>query len=243
MAVWYTLSMNRDRRPIIINLSCGILAAVFLVFAMFAFSTHAAALAIITAALFVAVCTVWVWALMSLKKENEAAAVSGDEAESVAAKFSRLRPKSFKSQIRTCQKQLARLQEKTEAMDRTLHEAFGDSTISIDKFMTGIHKARMLFLANQRQIADRILIFDDEGYRNAQREGNIPAAYRETFDFIDGKIADNENILTKIDELNAQVQTLKATPRLEDGSAMRQLDDLIRQSDLYRQKEKEKEIR
>lgn len=231
--------MNQDRRPIIINVACGLLALVFLVFAMFSVSTGAWGLAIVTGLFFLAVVIVWIWALTSLKKEREQSPVPSDEAEAVALTFSRLRPKSFRGQIRTCQKQLARLQEKTEAMDRTLKDAFGDSTITIDKFLAGLRTARMQFLANQQQIADRILIFDDEGYRNAQKAGSIPAAYQDTFSFIDEKIAQNEEILTRIDELNASIQALKTTPRLEDGSAMRQLDELIAQSGLYTQKEKE----
>ncbi len=108
------------------------------------------------------------------------------------------------------------------AMDQTLHDAFGDSTISIDRFMTGIRRARMLFLANQKQIADRILIFDEEGYRAAVSAGSVPETYQDTFAF-----------MTRIDELNARVQQLTNLPRLEDRSAMRQLDELIEQSGLY----------
>lgn len=224
--------MNRDRTPIIINLACGFLAAVFLVFTMFAFSTHAAGLGILTLVLFLAVCIVWIWALKSVHRQVPASA-GGDEAEAVALQFSRLKPKSFRDQIRVCQKQLARLQEKTMAMDQTLHDAFGDSTISIDRFMTGVRRARMLFLANQKQIADRILIFDEEGYRAAVSAGSVPETYQDTFAFIEAKIRENEEILTRIDELNARVQQLTNLPRLEDRSAMRQLDELIEQSGLY----------
>jgi hypothetical protein len=119
------------------------------------------------------------------------------------------------------------------AMDQTLHDAFGDSTISIDRFMTGIRRARMLFLTNQKQIADRILIFDEEGYRAAVSAGSVPETYQDTFAFIEAKIRENEEILTRIDELNARVQQLTNLPRLEDRSAMRQLDELIEQSGLY----------
>lgn len=224
-----------------ISVACGVLALAFLVFTLFALSTGAVALGLVTGVLFLAVAAVWIWALVSMKKEEGDSPLPADQAEAVAVTFSRLKPKSFRAQIRTCQKQLARLQEKTEAMDATLHEAFGDSTISIDKFMAGIRNARRQFLDNQKQIADRILIFDDEGYRAAAAKGSVPAAYQDTFSFIDRKIEENETILTRIDELNARVQAIKNTPQLEDRSAMRQLDDLIRQSGLYvKTQEKEK---
>ena len=227
--------MNRDKRPIIIHVACGLLAAAFAVFSLFAFRTGATALGVVILVFLAAVCAAWVWALHSVRQETADPAVNGDEAEAVSLLFSRLKPKCFRTQIRECQKQLARLQEKTVAMDHVLHDVFGDSAISIDKFMTGLRRARMLFLANQKQIADRILLFDEEGYRKALKQGTVPPAMQDAFAFIDAKIAENEAILTRIDELNTRIQALKATPQLADGSAMRQLDELIEQSGLYRQ--------
>ena len=78
--------MNRDRTPIIINLACGFLAAVFLVFTMFAFSTHAAGLGILTLVLFLAVCIVWIWALKSVHRQVPGSA-GGDEAEGWRCSF------------------------------------------------------------------------------------------------------------------------------------------------------------
>jgi hypothetical protein len=96
-----------------------------------------------------------------------------------------------------------------------------------------------LFLDNVQQILNRINVFDEPGYKYLLSRHleytDAVKPYQASFNYVADKLADNEQILSKLDELILEITHLEAsrTP-IDQLPVMQEINELIEQTKLYK---------
>lgn len=149
-------------------------------------------------------------------------------------------PKAFKKEMRTLESQVDRLMSRDEALEKSLKNHFGDTSITTGKFLNTVNQVENLFITNSQKILERINLFDQEGYQNIfarhQEYTSAVVPYNEAFAFVDRKLNENEKILQKLDRLALEVTGLhESTTPIDQLPAMQEINELIEQTKLYRQ--------
>lgn len=158
----------------------------------------------------------------------------------IRKKIAQTPAKAFKKEMRQLNSQTERMQNKLESLDRSLKNYFGDSVISYQKFAGTIQTVEKVFADNSEKILQRIDIFDEEGYndlfRRHEEYTDAIQPYQAHFAYIQKRLQENEEILTRMDRLLLEVNHLNesSTP-IDQLPAMQEISDLIEQTKLYQQ--------
>lgn len=220
--------MDKRNSKILLNVVCAVLAIVFAVFLAFAFSIRSVAFIVIAAILLVTVVICWIAA--GRQSKTEEAEMKEDPT------LDNVLPKAFRREITESLKQRDRLEEKTANISAVFKKAFADSTISYDKFMAGVDKAKNAVLDNQKDMARRIFLFDDQGYAAARKKGQAYKAYEDTKAYLDAKMAENEQLLAGIDKLAGEAGEISEDAN-QRQAALDTLSELVHDTEYYKEKE------
>lgn len=155
--------------------------------------------------------------------------------------------KVFATAIDTSIEQIGRLQQKQNALDTILKEYFADGEITFAKFQSVISATKDLFFNNVKKMINRITIFDysEYLYLKSQLNGDLyeiknqnPKAeiYIEHIEYVKKIITDNEDILTKFDELLLEISKLDDVDEasLESLGAIQEINSLISNTKYYK---------
>lgn len=173
-------------------------------------------------------------------KPEETKLVDRKVIEEAAKKVRKTSPKSMKKEMRDLTTQCERMLQKAELLDKTLNEQFGSSVTTKARFASIINGVYTLYAQNVNDIIHRVEIFDEDGYeqlhRNHEQYTDAIKPYAEQMDAVRKEIAENEEILSRIDRLLAELNTLSGSDAsLKTLPEMEELSDLIAQTPLYRQ--------
>lgn len=173
-------------------------------------------------------------------KPEETKLVDRKVIEEVAKKVRKTSPKSMKKEMRDLTTQCERMLQKAELLDKTLNEQFGSSVTTKARFASIINGVYTLYAQNVNDIIHRVEIFDEDGYeqlhRNHEQYTDAIKPYAEQMDAVRKEIAENEEILSRIDRLLAELNKLSGSDAsLKTLPEMEELSDLIAQTPLYRQ--------
>lgn len=173
-------------------------------------------------------------------KPEETKLVDRKVIEEAAKKVRKTSPKSMKKEMRDLTTQCERMLQKAELLDKTLNEQFGSSVTTKARFASIINGVYTLYAQNVNDIIHRVEIFDEDGYeqlhRNHEQYTDAIKPYAEQMDAVRKEIAENEEILSRIDRLLAELNKLSGNDAsLKTLPEMEELSDLIAQTPLYRQ--------
>lgn len=173
-------------------------------------------------------------------KPEETKLVDRKVIEEAAKKVRKTSPKSMKKEMRDLTTQCERMLQKSELLDKTLNEQFGSSVTTKARFASIINGVYTLYAQNVNDIIHRVEIFDEDGYeqlhRNHEQYTDAIKPYAEQMDAVRKEIAENEEILSRIDRLLAELNKLSGSDAsLKTLPEMEELSDLIAQTPLYRQ--------
>lgn len=173
-------------------------------------------------------------------KPEETKLVDRKVIEEAAKKVRKTSPKSMKKEMRDLTTQCERMLQKAELLDKTLNEQFGSSVTTKARFASIINGVYTLYAQNINDIIHRVEIFDEDGYeqlhRNHEQYTDAIKPYAEQMDAVRKEIAENEEILSRIDRLLAELNKLSGSDAsLKTLPEMEELSDLIAQTPLYRQ--------
>ncbi|WP_301206736.1 hypothetical protein, partial [uncultured Allobaculum sp.] len=173
-------------------------------------------------------------------KPEETKLVDRKVIEEAAKKVRKTSPKSMKKEMRDLTTQCERMLQKAELLDKTLNEQFGSSVTTKARFASIINGVYTLYAQNVNDIIHRVEIFDEDGYeqlhRNHEQYTDAIKPYAEQMDAVRKEIAENEEILSRIDRLLAELNKLSGSDAsLKTLPEMEELSDLIAQTPLYRQ--------
>lgn len=173
-------------------------------------------------------------------KPEETKLVDRKVIEEAVKKVRKTSPKSMKKEMRDLTTQCERMLQKAELLDKTLNEQFGSSVTTKARFASIINGVYTLYAQNVNDIIHRVEIFDEDGYeqlhRNHEQYTDAIKPYAEQMDAVRKEIAENEEILSRIDRLLAELNKLSGSDAsLKTLPEMEELSDLIAQTPLYRQ--------
>ncbi len=173
-------------------------------------------------------------------KPEETKLVDRKVIEEAAKKVRKTSPKSMKKEMRDLTTQCERMLQKAELLDKTLNEQFGSSVTTKARFASILNGVYTLYAQNVNDIIHRVEIFDEDGYeqlhRNHEQYTDAIKPYAEQMDAVRKEIAENEEILSRIDRLLAELNKLSGSDAsLKTLPEMEELSDLIAQTPLYRQ--------
>lgn len=174
------------------------------------------------------------------KKQRRTVSQAQMDLKELQKTIDRTPPKAFKKEMRTLEAQADRMQTKRETLDASLRSYFGDSRISLEKFLRTIDAVQGLFLDNSQKILSRISLFDEAGYRDLFAKHleytSAIVPYNEHFAYVSRKLDENEKILQKMDRLLLEVTGLNESQvPIDQLPAMQEINELIEQTRLYRQ--------
>lgn len=141
--------------------------------------------------------------------------------------------------------QIEKMQKKKGLIKDILLQKFSDNEMSYGKFAATIDSAEKIMCANIKSILNRICAFDEDEY-NEIKHGKSSlrqsiatekmAIYNEYIDFVAQAVDGNEEILLRLDKLLLEISKFNSISigELENMDAMRELDDLIRDTKWYR---------
>ena len=165
--------------------------------------------------------------------------------------------KVFETEISTAVDQVYRLMDKDKALETILLQYFTPQEMTYVRFEGVIESVKVLFYSNVKKIINRIIIFDDKDYKKTldkvNKMKNLPTVedpysssnsanthmqiYNEHINFVKGLVSDNEGILVKLDSLLLEISKLDdmSDTGLENMAAIREINELIDQTRLYKQ--------
>jgi len=137
------------------------------------------------------------------------------------------------------------MQKKKVLIKDILLQKFSDNEMSYGKFAVTVDSAEKVMCANIKSILNKICAFDEEEYneikygKSSLRQSianEKMAIYNEYIEFIAQAVDGNEEILLRLDKLLLEISKFNtiSSSELENLGAMRELDDLIRDTKWYR---------
>lgn len=156
--------------------------------------------------------------------------------------------KALKKDILLALDQLSRMEKKKDTMLEVLSQRFEPSELSFTKFKGVTFEVEKLFYRNIRGVLNKLSVFDASGFSHSTNlEGGSPsstkllqkksALYNEYLAYVSGYLGANEEILLKLDQLLLEITLLDSTDYkdVEDMPCMKEIDELIKQTKLYKQ--------
>jgi uncharacterized membrane protein YheB (UPF0754 family) len=234
--------MEKTLKVIAVNLGCLVFGTLTLVLFFTSFSKSGLFMKLLWILLFLAILWIWIFGNYSLLLKKKAPVIYDGQLKTIddyQRALNEFDEKCFKKQVRTAREQLDRLAEKNDLVDKQLKQYFGNSQISYAKFMNTVNQVNDVFLDNMQKMMNRISMFDYAGYKRVMEEHaeytDRFEPYKEPIEYVNNKVEDNEKILNTLDELLLEISKLNDSPlAIEDMGAMRELDELISQTKLYK---------
>lgn len=149
------------------------------------------------------------------KKASQRRIITADDAEKV---FANLESDTFADEIENTQFLLIKMQRIKKAIEKSVSEEFGDSSLSSAKYLGITERAVAAVIENCQGIAKRISAYEnypDDGMKNDVR-----------------KMTDsNEEILKKLGKLNSKIIALDDEG---DENTVKEIENLIDETEYYR---------
>lgn len=166
---------------------------------------------------------------------------------------------SFSKDIDMIVDQTTRFSHKRERIEELIVQKFSTQGLSYSKFESVLNEFEQLYYMNVQSILNRINVFDEadyirmkkyskqerllkESYNSFSRKFSKEfleekmSVYGEYFSFVNNAIEDNEQMLLKLDQLNLELSKFTSLEEgeLEQTIAMKEIDDLIGKTKLYK---------
>lgn len=155
--------------------------------------------------------------------------------------------KAFAKDIRILFEQMENWEKKKGMVKDLLLQKFSSTELSYGKFSTVIEELEKVFYMNIRSIINKINIFDQEDYDELKRpkakesfskdfiEAKM-SIYNQYIDYVKDSMADNEEILLKLDRLLLELSKFNSLDEgeLEKMTAMEEIDELIAKARFYK---------
>jgi hypothetical protein len=184
--------------------------------------------------------------LMKKDKTIQASEVKTEE-DYVSALKQNYDKKTFEKDIDNILEQIKRLKSKKDTIKDILLQRFNSSEMSYSKFEGTILDIENLFYINIKSMINKLNAFDEAEYMlikkgDAQRKFSAEvlqtktSIYNDYISFIKNAIEDNEEIILKLDRLLLELTKLNSLEdgQIEEMSAMKDIDDLINKTKLYK---------
>ena len=151
----------------------------------------------------------------------------------------------FEKDITAILEQIEMFQKKRETIKEVLLQKFDSTEMSYSKFDGVISDLENVFYMNIRSIINKLNAFDEDDYDRIRKYGEKKFSrefvqtkmhiYNEYISFVKSATEDNEQIILKLDKILLEISKFNS---LEDGeienmSAMKEIDDLIKKVRLY----------
>lgn len=143
--------------------------------------------------------------------------------------------------------QLSRMKKKKEALLNVLHQRFDPGELSYKKFASVTLEVEKLLYLNIRSVLNRLNVFDEADYASMMKSksSTLPQklfqektkVYNDYLSYVKNSLHTNEEILLKMDQLLLEISRLDSFEAgdIEQMPCMQEIDQLIRQTKLYRQ--------
>jgi hypothetical protein len=153
--------------------------------------------------------------------------------------------KTFGKNVALLLAQIQRQQKKNETIRDILLQKFSPDEISYQKFYAVIPEVEKIFFRNIRRVINTLKAFDEEGYningKEEEAEGFSPEiiwvklrVYNEYITSVKTVTEDNEQLLTKLDELMLEISDLNSADSGQLKKIMDYIDELKKQVDGYK---------
>ena len=151
----------------------------------------------------------------------------------------------FEKDISTILEQIEMFQKKRETIKDVLLQKFDITEISYSKFDGVISDIENVFLINIKSMINKLSAFDEKDYDRIRKYGEKKFSrefvntkmriYGEYVSFVKNAMEDNEQIILKLDKLLFELSKFNSLEdgKIEDMSAMKEIDDLINKIKLY----------
>ncbi len=151
----------------------------------------------------------------------------------------------FEKDITTILEQIEMFQTKRYTIKAVLLQKFDITEISYSKFDGVISDIEEIFYINIRSIINKLNAFDEKDYNRIRKNGEKKFSkefiqtkmriYGEYVSFVKSAIEDNEQIILKLDKLLLELSKFNSLEgdKIENMSAMREIDELINKIKLY----------
>ncbi len=152
--------------------------------------------------------------------------------------------KIFEKDIDTILEQIEMFQKKREAIKEALLQKFDSTEMSYSKFDGVISDIENVFYINIKSIINKLNAFDERDYNRIRKDEKTFSdeiiqtkmrIYSEYITFVKEAIEDNEQIILKLDKILLELSRFFSIEngKIEEMSAMKEIDDLINKIKLY----------
>ena len=150
--------------------------------------------------------------------------------------------KTFSKNLETAQLQIKRFIKKKNTIKEILLEKFHETEMSYVNFTAALDELEKVMYQNVKSLLNRISAFDQEEYNQIQRNPTMKLRstkldiYNEYISFAEDAVEDNEQIILKLDKLLLEISKFNSLEdgELENMSAMKEIDELIKNAKLYK---------
>lgn len=151
----------------------------------------------------------------------------------------------FEKDIDTILEQIEMFKKKRESIKEVLLQKFDITEMSYSKFDGVISDIENVFYLNIKSIINKLNAFDEKDYNRIKNYGEKKFSrefvqtkmriYGEYITFVKEAIEDNEQIILKLDKILLELSRFNSIEngKIEDMSAMKEIDDLINKIKLY----------
>jgi hypothetical protein len=151
----------------------------------------------------------------------------------------------FEKDITTILEQIEMFKKKRETIKEVLLQKFDINEMSYSKFDGVISDLEEIFYLNIKSIINKLNAFDEKDYMRIKKDGDNKftkefihtkmGIYNEYITFVKNAIEDNEQIILKLDKLLLELSKFEVLEdgKIENMSAMKEIDDLINKIKLY----------
>jgi hypothetical protein len=151
----------------------------------------------------------------------------------------------FEKDITTILEQMEMFQKKRETINDILLQKFDINEMSFSKFDRAISDVENVFYMNIKSIINKLNAFDEKDFNRIRKDGEKKFSkefvntkmriYGEYVTFVKMAIEDNEQIILRLDKLLLELSKFNSLEdgKIEDMSAMKEIDELINKIKLY----------
>ncbi|TCP53416.1 hypothetical protein EV586_106165 [Tumebacillus sp. BK434] len=169
---------------------------------------------------------------------------SRDDLAAALSRFKRV--KGLAGDIDLALSQLERIEQKKNTLYDVLQQRFDESEMTFTKFAAVIQSVENLFYRNMKSMLSRLHLFSsaestkisdsDESSLSKELLHEKENVYHEYLQFVKDSLNTNEEILLRLDKLLLEVSRLDHfdPEEIETMSCIQEIDDLIRQTKLYK---------
>ncbi len=151
----------------------------------------------------------------------------------------------FDKDITIILEQMEMFQKKRETINDVLLQKFDANEMSFSKFDRAISDVENVFYMNIKSIINKLNAFDEKDFSRIRKDGGKKFSkefvdtkmriYGEYIKFVKNAIEDNEQIILKLDRTLLELSKFNSLEdgKIEDTSAMKEIDELINRIKLY----------